>query len=109
MSEENLERCCMCPNIQSNTQICPGIPGSPHPAESRCRFVRRYIDGRGWKYKVMSGIGENRFKTRYQKPEKNGDIGWKGLACVPWRGTFDEAQADLNGLARVRGWKEWDG
>lgn len=67
-----------------------------------------YTDDRGWKYKVMSGIGES-YKARYQKPEKHGDAGWHGLAAVPWRPTFQEAQADLDRLATERGWKEWDG
>ena len=57
---------------------------------------KKYIDDRGWKYRVMSGLGENTFKARYQRPEKNGDIGWKGLAAVPWRETREAAQADLD-------------
>ena len=48
--------------------------------------MKKYIDARGWKYQVMSGIGSDpAFKARYQKPEKHGDVGWKGLAAVPWR------------------------
>jgi hypothetical protein len=53
----------------------------------------------------MSGIGENTYKARYQKPEKNGSAGWKGVAAVPWRKSFDEAQADLNALAEKKGWR----
>ena len=101
-------RCCMCLNTNQNTNICLGIPGTPHPHTSQCRFVKCYVDERGWKYKVMSGIGENRFKARYQKPDKTGDYGWKGLATVPWRDTFDEAQTDLNMLAEKKGWNEWE-
>ena len=48
---------------------------------------KKYIDSRGWKYQVMSGLGEGAFKARYQRPEKHGDVGWKGLATVPWRGS----------------------
>lgn len=70
---------------------------------------KKYIDSRGWKYKVMSGLGDDSFKARYQKPEKQGDIGWKGLAAVPWRKTFEEAQEDLDRHAADRGWKEWEG
>ena len=33
--------------------------------------AKKYIDARGWKYKVMGGIGENTYKARYQKPEKH--------------------------------------
>lgn len=70
---------------------------------------KSYIDKRGWKYKVMGGIGPNAYKARYQRPENSGDKGWKGLACVSWRQTEEEAQADLDALAAPRGWKEWDG
>lgn len=103
-------RCCMCPNLRNkeSERVCPGIAGTPHPEASPCRFVKAYIDERGWKYMVMSGIGENTFKARYQKPEKSGSNGWKGLGAVPWRTTFDEAQTDLNLLAKEKGWAEWD-
>ena len=44
------------------------------------KMPKKYIDARGWKYQVMSGIGSDpAFKARYQKPEKQGDVGWKGL------------------------------
>lgn len=49
----------------------------------------------------MSGIGTDCFKARYLKP---GHGSWKGLTSVPWRPTFDEAQADLNMLAEKKGW-----
>lgn len=56
------------------------------------RMPKKYIDDRGWKYRVMSGIGSDpAFKARYQRPEKQGDVGWKGLAAVPWRTTREEA------------------
>ena len=42
-------------------------------------------------------------------PEKHGDIGWKGLRAVPWRLTPEDAQADLERLAKAKGWKEWFG
>lgn len=103
------DRCCMCPNVQNNSKVCPGIKGTPHPNDSSCRFVVYYIDQRGWKYKVMSGIGQDRFKARYQKPEKHGLEGWKGVSSVPWREDFDSAQKDLNELANKKGWKVWDG
>ena len=102
-------RCCMCPNIGKDSKECPGIPGTLHPTSSTCRFVKNYIDDRGWKYKVMPGIGENSFKARYQKPDKQGNAGWKGLTAVPWRNSFDEAQADLNSYAKRKGWSEWGG
>ena len=71
---------------------------------------KKYIDARGWKYQVMSGIGSDpAFKAQYQKPEKQGDVGWKGLAAVPWRETREAAQTDLDQLAEKKGWKEWNG
>lgn len=74
------------------------------------RMPKKYIDDRGWKYQVMSGIGSDpAFKARYQRPEKQGDVGWKGLAAVPWRTTREEAQADLDQLAAKKGWREWCG
>ena len=74
------------------------------------RMSKKYIDARGWKYQVMSGIGSDpAFKARDPKPEKQGDVGWKGLAAVPWRQTREEAQADLDRLAKENGWKEWLG
>lgn len=55
----------------------------------------------------MSGIGSNSFKARYQKPEKHGTEGWKCLSSVPWRDSFDAAQADLNVYAKEKGLAEW--
>lgn len=100
---EHNYRCCMCPRINSDSPICPGIPGTPHPHPDPCLFVKKYRDSRGWIYFVRSGIGgATTFKTFYQKPGKN-PHGWKP---VPWRNSFDEAQADLNREAEKRGWKE---
>ena len=96
-------RCCMCPNIDKPNRICPGIPGTPHPNDSPCRFVKTYRDSRGWEYFVRSGIGANTFKTFYQNPKQAGSHGWRP---VPWRDSFDEAQADLNMEAEKRGWEE---
>lgn len=113
MKSENKEyremRCCMCPNLQKGSLTCPGIPGTPHPHSSPCVFVRMYIDSRGWKYRAMPGLGGNTFKARYQKPEKHGSNSWKGVSALPWRPSFDEAQADLNAYAKQKGWSEWNG
>lgn len=74
------------------------------------KMPKKYIDDRGWKYQVMSGIGSDpAFKAWYQRPEKQGDVGWKGLAAVPWQTTREEAQADLDRLAVKKGWREWCG
>ena len=102
-------RCCMCPNLQVNTSTCPGIPGTLHPSPTPCRFVKSYIDERGWKYRVMSGIGGDMFKARYQKADAHGSACWKGLAAVPWRDSFDQAQVDLNAYAKQKGWSELAG
>lgn len=108
MAEYLEHRCCMCPNIEKQDTTCPGIPGTSHPNPDPCRFVKKYIDERGWKYKVMSGIGEKpAFKARYQKPEKSGSTGWKGLTALPWQPCFDLAQADLNAYAKKKKWREW--
>lgn len=60
-----------------------------------------YVDGRGWQYRVMGGIGGS-FKARYLKP---GASSWKGVAALEWRGSFEEAQADLY---RIAGEKHWE-
>lgn len=98
-------RCCLCPNVgkDEESDICPGIPGTSHPDPSPCRFVKTYVDERGWKYRVMPGIGINTYKARYQKP---GKPGWHGVAKLPWRESFDVAQADLNRLAKEKQWDE---
>lgn len=61
-----------------------------------------YEDSRGWKYKVMQGLGESSWKPRYQKPGKSG---WKCCATFPWRQTAEEAQADLDIMASKKRWK----
>ena len=72
---------------------------------------KKYIDGRGKKYRVMYGIStyEPGFKARYQMPNRSGTGGWKGVRQLPWRRTFEEAQADLDRMAAERGWRVWDG
>lgn len=92
-------RCCMCPNINKNNAECP--PGPFKVEATPCRFIKTYTDSRGWKYRVMSGIGDNRYKGRYQKPENNG---WKCMKNLEWRESFDEAQSDLNDLAKSKAW-----
>ena len=101
-------RCCMCPNMNTpyNT-VCPPKPFDPQ--ETPCRFVKMYIDKRGWKYKVMGGLSINSFKVRYQDDKHTGGTGWKCVKTLPWRETFDEAQADLKAYAKKKGMKEWTG
>lgn len=102
MNEEYREfRCCMCPNSSNpETTICPP---SPFRSESvPCRFIKTYVDERGWKYKVIPGLGESNFKGRYKKLSKSG---WKCMKNLQWRKSFDEAQIDLNKMAKLKGWK----
>jgi len=95
-------RCCMCPNRnEEDCTICP--PSHFNKPETPCRFVKSYIDNRRWKYRVMSIIGDGAYITRYQKP---GMQSWKGLDSLPCHQRFDEAQADLNRLAKEKGWEE---
>lgn len=97
-------RCCMCPQRDNDSPICPDIAGTPHPDSDPCRFVKQYVDDRGWQYFVRGGIGGEQFKTFYRKPGKSaGGHGWRS---APLRNSFDEAQADLNREAKRRGWNE---
>ena len=57
-----------------------------------------YIDYRGRRYKVKSGIGCNIFKARCFKPGKECSSG-KGVTVLPWRNSIEEAQADLDEYA----------
>ena len=99
MAEYREFRCCMCPNVNEPEKTdCPA--GQP------CRFVKTYVDARGWKYRVMAGIGSGNFKPRYQKPGKSN---WKCVRQMPWFEEFDTAQIYLNGYANGKGWREYDG
>lgn len=56
-----------------------------------------YVDSRGWKYKVMPGLGDNAYKARYNKP---GYKGWHCVANLPWRSYPEDAEKDLAEYAR---------
>ena len=103
-------RCCMCPNRNDkpDSMQCPPNPPD-RPSPTPCRFVKRYIDSRGWKYKARAGLGENAFSVFYQKPEKQGELGWKSVKTVKWFEYFDGAQSALNELAKRKGWDEHEG
>lgn len=94
-------RCCLCSNLDNPSTECPPKPFNPEITP--CRFVKTYVDNRGWKYKVMSGIDQDTYKGRYQRPGKSG---WKCMNNMEWRKTFDKAQSDLNTMAEAKGWKE---
>lgn len=59
-----------------------------------------YKDKRGWKYRVMGGIGGYSYKGRYLKP---GTLSWHCMTQLPWRKTKEEAQKDLDIYAQKKG------
>lgn len=71
--------------------------------------MTKYIDRKGQKYQVMGGIRLDSYKARYQKTDKTGRDGWHGVRSLPWRDTKEKAQADLDALAKEKGWEEWEG
>lgn len=94
-------RCCMCPQIDENSHICPVGPGKTE--ETTCDFVVVWMDSRGWKYKVMGDL-TGTFKGHYQNNKQNGDIGWKSMKQMKRKETFDQAQEDLNQYAKKKRW-----
>lgn len=94
-------RCCMCPQINDKSRICPAGPGKPE--ETVCDFVVVWTDARGWKYKVM-GDPAGTFRGRYQDDKHKGGTGWKGMRRMKRRETSDQAQEDLNRYAKRKGW-----
>lgn len=65
-------------------------------------IMTEYIDKRGWRFKVMHGLGEV-WKARYNKPGKSS---WKGVAVLPWREKSEDAEHDLEVYAEVHGMKK---
>ena len=68
------------------------------------RDGRVYEDELGRCYLVPDfPLGKRGFKAHYYEPHRAG-----GFRCrnVPWRKSWEEAQADLDELAAKRGWKE---
>lgn len=65
--------------------------------------LKMYEDWRGWRFKVMSGLGKYRFKARYKNPSRGG---WHCVGLLPWRATAEEAQADLDCYAAKKGMTE---
>ena len=64
--------------------------------------AKTYTDRRGWRFRVMPGIGGDVFKARYQKPDAKN---WHGVATLPWRESMEAAQADLDRMAQEKGWE----
>ena len=102
-------RCCMCPNIEKQKDICPALYNKRE--ETPCRFVKTYLDSRGWIYFVRPGIGKNNYKGFYAKSIEDYKAGHRqhGMRALEWRKTFDEAQEDLNAYAKEKSWEEWKG
>lgn len=93
-------RCCMCPNTDNkSSDVCPS--GTFKPEESPCRFVKTYIDARGWLYRVMPGINNDAYRVRCKEPDSNT---WQGFRALPWCDDFDKAQSLLNIYAEKRMW-----
>lgn len=65
-----------------------------------------YQDSRGWKYKVMTGLGGDTFKARYCKPRKDG---YHCCRQFDWQSSFDDAQVDLDVYAQQHGWRRISG
>ena len=65
--------------------------------------AKTYVDGRGWKYKVLRG--ESSYKVGFQHDLRPWYKTWQ--RCFPWCPTFGEAQCGLDRHAKAKGWKEW--
>ena len=50
-----------------------------------------YIDGRGWTYEVWEGLGD-KMKARSERPDRTRK---RFVPTLPWRETWEEAEADL--------------
>ena len=61
-----------------------------------------YEDSRGWRYRVMPGLGDDTFKGRYNKP---GEQGWHCMRQMPWRDRVEAAEIDLAAYAGDKGWR----
>lgn len=97
-------RCCMCPNSEDNI-ICPPSPFGKD--ETPCRFIKTYIDNRGWKYKIKSLLGGETYCGMYQNNKHTGESGWHRMKQLPITDLFDKAQSNLNEYAELKGWKEF--
>jgi hypothetical protein len=98
----------MCPNRDKKETICPGVPESPHPKPSPCKFVRSYLDAEGNKVFVDTGLwnyGEH-FMSFRRKPKAGAGMHRVKTKFLPERESFDEAQEDLNEYAEQKGWKK---
>lgn len=96
-------RCCMCPNIDQDSSVCPGIPGALHPDPSPCRFVKEYADDSEWRYKVKFQPRTNDFAIVFKIPRR---AEWIRSAIFQHFESFDEGQSMLNLYAEFACLKE---
>lgn len=92
-------RCCLCPNQNSpDKRVCPS--GPLNRSVSDCEFVRVYIDRKGWIYKVVGGLA----RAYTGKLKKPGSCRWTKMQQMEIHATFDEAQKELNRIAKKARW-----
>ena len=90
-------------------RIIHGLTGIEVETPVKESNLKRYIDDRGWTYHVRAGIGKNCFKAFYCKPDKTPWPRERAYRNTPWRETANQAQEDLDKLAREKGWKVTNG
>lgn len=62
-----------------------------------------YVDDKGNMYKVMpAGHLDNMFRAKYCKPDT---AGWYTMWSLKLRLTVEDAQSDLDALAKKNGWE----
>lgn len=61
-----------------------------------------YQDSRGWIYKVQMN-GQGKYKAQYHKPFDS-ESKWRCVSNLLWRYSFDEAQTDLDVVAKKKKW-----
>jgi hypothetical protein len=89
----------MCPNKEEDSTTCPGIPGTPHPDETRCNFVNEFFDTA--RNRSIAIINNGVYFSAASSGQGFHRITVKAL---PLRDTFDAAQEDLNRYAMKKGW-----
>jgi hypothetical protein len=91
----------MCPNAGTHKTICPGIEGSPHHGDSKCDFAARFFDSK--RTVVFVGLCADGVYASLRESVSGGMHRVKSPSLPP-RGSFDEAQEDLNKYAESKGW-----
>lgn len=80
--------------------------------QAKCQVKKQemvtYMDSRGWKYRVMRKQGDEKFKARYFNPSA-AKPKWVPMSSQIWRNSMEEAQADLDAVARKENWQAVEG